>query len=93
MSVNEVATRHGISSRYVRMLFAADQTFFSEFVLLGRLERVHRMLCDPRYADRPISTIAVACGFGDLSYFNRVFRRRFGATPSDLREAARGTES
>lgn len=29
---------------------------------------------------------AIACGFNDLSYFNRCFRRRFGLTPT----AARG---
>jgi AraC-like DNA-binding protein len=33
-----------------------------------------------------ISDIAFDCGFNDLSYFNRCFRRRFGLTPS----AARG---
>jgi AraC-like DNA-binding protein len=93
LSVNEVAARHGISSRYVSMLFAGDQTSFSEFVLRSRLDWTHRMLCDPRYAERPISAIAFASGFGDLSYFNRVFRRRFGATPSDIREAARRTET
>ncbi|RVC16943.1 AraC family transcriptional regulator, partial [Mesorhizobium sp. M7A.F.Ca.AU.002.02.1.1] len=27
-------------------------------------------------------------GFNDLSYFNRAFRRRYGATPSDVRAAA-----
>jgi AraC-like DNA-binding protein len=27
-------------------------------------------------------------GFGDLSTFNREFRRRYGATPSDVRAAA-----
>ena len=27
-------------------------------------------------------------GFGDLSHFNRVFRRRYGATPSDVRAAS-----
>ena len=40
------------------------------------------MLRDPRYAATSISDIAFACGFGDLSYFNRAFRRRYGATPS-----------
>jgi len=38
-------------------------------------------------AERRISDIAFDCGFNDLSYFNRCFRRRFGLTPS----AARGT--
>ena len=28
-----------------------------------------------------------ACGFGDLSYFNRTFRRSYGITPTDLRNA------
>ena len=36
-----------------------------------------------------VSSIAYDLGFGDVSYFNRVFRRLYGATPSDVREAAR----
>lgn len=36
--------------------------------------------------ERRISDVAVDCGFNDLSYFNRCFRRRFGLTPT----AARG---
>jgi len=45
------------------------------------------VLADPRYADRTICDIALAAGFGDLSTFNREFRRRFGMTPSDVRRA------
>jgi AraC-like DNA-binding protein len=61
----------------------------SQFVLGERLARVHRTLADARYADRAISDIALAVGFGDVSTFNREFRRRFGMTPSDVRAAAR----
>jgi AraC-like DNA-binding protein len=31
-------------------------------------------------------TIAYETEFGDLSNFNHLFRRRYGATPSDIRE-------
>jgi AraC-like DNA-binding protein len=34
-----------------------------------------------------ISAIAQDAGFGDLSYFNRSFRKRFGITPSEWRDA------
>jgi AraC-like DNA-binding protein len=29
--------------------------------------------------------IAASAGFSDISYFNRAFRARFGATPTDIR--------
>jgi AraC-like DNA-binding protein len=31
------------------------------------------------------AAIGADCGFNDLSYFNRCFRRRFGLTPSAAR--------
>jgi AraC-like DNA-binding protein len=49
-----------------------------------RLRKAAELLA--REAERRISDIAFDCGFNDLSYFNRCFRRRFGLTPS----AARG---
>jgi hypothetical protein len=33
-------------------------------------------------------SIAFEAGFGDLSYFNRSFRRRYAACPSDVRKVA-----
>jgi AraC-like DNA-binding protein len=89
LSINAVATRHGISARYVRMLFDGEGATYSDFVLANRLARAHRMLRDPRYVGHTISAMAFECGFGDLSYFNRAFRRRYGATPTDVREAVR----
>lgn len=89
MNIAEVALRQRVTPRYVRMLLEAEGTSFSAFVLEQRLARAHRMLTDPRLAELKISTIAFAIGFGDLSYFNHTFRRRFGASPSDIRHAFR----
>lgn len=84
-----LAGRHRVSPRYIRKLFEEENTSLSQFVLGQRLLRVHRMLGDPRCAHLTIGTIAFEAGFGDLSTFNRDFRRYFDMTPSDVRAAAR----
>jgi AraC-like DNA-binding protein len=89
LTLADIARSQQISESYIRQLLAENGTTFTDFVLGGRLTRAHRMLTDPRYADRSISAVAYEAGFGDLSYFNRTFRRRYGATPSEIREAAR----
>lgn len=89
LSVTTVAARQGVSPRYVHMLFELEGVTFSEFVVGQRLVRAHRMLSDLRYAGHTISAIALMVGFGDLSYFNRTFRRRFGMSPSDVRATGR----
>jgi AraC-like DNA-binding protein len=80
-----VALRQRMTSRYLRVLFQAEGTTFSKFVLSHRLMRAHCMLSDPVFASMKISDIAYAVGFNDLSYFDRTFRRQFHASPSELR--------
>lgn len=88
LSADQIAARHRLSPRYVRKLFEGEGTSLSDFMLAQRLERAHRMLSDPRQAGLTITAIAFEAGFNDLSYFNRTFRRRYGATPSEVRAAA-----
>jgi AraC-like DNA-binding protein len=88
LSIATVAARQGVTPRYVHMLFEGEGKTFSEFVLSQRLAHAHHMLSDPRMTGRTVAAVAFACGFGDLSYFNRKFRQRFGAAPSDVRSAA-----
>ncbi len=80
-----IAARHHISPVYVQKLFERDGTSLTAFVLEQRLERVHRHLRNPRYAAHGISRIVFDAGFNNLSWFNRAFKRRYGATPSDVR--------
>ncbi|HEX4183498.1 MAG TPA: helix-turn-helix transcriptional regulator [Caulobacteraceae bacterium] len=89
LSVEDVAEHMGVSARYVRKLFEAEGWSFSRYVLQRRLLRVRGMLTNGRFDHMPISSLAYDAGFGDLSYFNKVFRAAFGGTPSDLRHAAR----
>lgn len=91
LSLHFISGRQQLSPRHIRRLFKAEGTTFSDFVLEQRLARARRMLADPRYGEWTISAIAYAAGFGDLSYFNRAFRNRFGITPGEARNA-NGTE-
>jgi AraC-like DNA-binding protein len=88
LSIGSVATHLGVTPRHLQRLFECDGTTFSAFLLARRLARAYRMLCQPQSAQRRVSAIAYDVGFGDLSYFNRSFRRVYGATPMDIREAS-----
>jgi AraC-like DNA-binding protein len=88
LTLAAVAARGRLSPRSVQLLFEAEGTTFSQFLLRERLARANRMLTHSRYAGMTVSAIAFAAGFGDLSHFNRDFRRRYGATPREVRAAS-----
>jgi AraC-like DNA-binding protein len=85
LTTDTVARMHRLSLRQIQRGFSHSGTTFTEFVLEERLLLAHRLLSDPRFRHRKVSDIAYSVGFGDLSYFNREFRRRFGDTPTAIR--------
>jgi AraC-like DNA-binding protein len=87
LRADSVAAHLGVTPRYVHMLFEPDGRSFLEYVLAERLARAYRVLMGD--ATRSVSAVAFATGFGDLSHFNRTFRRQFGCTPTELRADAR----
>ena len=89
LTVASLAQRHRMTERHIQRLFEAEGVTFTSYLLERRLYAAFQSLNDVRNAERGISKIALECGFGDISYFNRAFRRRFGATPSDVRRAKR----
>jgi AraC-like DNA-binding protein len=85
LSIHAVAVAHHLTERYVQRLFEDEGTTFSTFVSQQRLARAYRMLQDMRHVGRSVSAIAYECGFGDVTHFNRMFRRLYDLTPSDVR--------
>jgi AraC-like DNA-binding protein len=82
-SAQKLAAAARLSERYVNeLLYEAGAGFTTRLNEL-RLRKAAELLT---LTERRISDIAFDCGFNDLSYFNRSFRRRFGLTPT----AARG---
>jgi AraC-like DNA-binding protein len=88
LDVDDVAVEVGVSPRYVRKLLESDGYSFSRYVTERRLERARGMLISPRHSGMGVAAIAYEVGFGDLSYFNRAFRRFYDATPRDVRAGA-----
>jgi AraC-like DNA-binding protein len=80
-----LAARQRVTPRYVQLLFEEQGTTFTAYALEQRLLSAWRMLNSPRAAHLTISAIAFEAGFGDLSHFNRRFKYRFGASPSQVR--------
>lgn len=87
-SLEWLAGRHIVRPRFIQNLFYAAGESFSQYVRDTRLDEAHAALADPESAARSIAEIAFASGFGDISWFNNSFRKRFGMTPSDVRMTA-----
>jgi len=85
LTITSIARRQGMSPKQVQRTFERDGKTFTDFVLEQRLVRASRLLASPGNRSKKIAEIAYDSGFGDLSYFNRAFRRRFGMTPSERR--------
>ena len=56
---------------------------FSDYVNDVRLSYACQLLIE---TDKPIARIAYESGFGSISYFNRVFRKKKSITPNTLRK-------
>jgi AraC-like DNA-binding protein len=87
-STRALAGKLGMSVRYVQDL-AKDSGFsITERILELRLQKALAILMTDRSCMLKIGDVASSCGFNEVSYFHRCFRRRFGAAPAQLRAKA-----
>jgi AraC-like DNA-binding protein len=90
LSIDGIAQALRCSKRHLHNAFAGDEETLTGYILQQRLACSIRELLDPANAARPITDIALASGFSNLSHFSRVFREHTGGSPSDFRRQAAG---
>lgn len=83
ISVKEIASYCGLSESHFMRFFKNTMgvslvSYLNDF----RLNIASRLLTS---SDDSIINIAESCGFFNLSYFNRVFKKKYGVTPGEYR--------
>lgn len=81
----QLAAEMNVSERVLQRHFRAIGTTPGRAIIELRLTRAMSRL---RSGSEPIISIAYSCGFNDLSYFYREFRRRYGQPPGAVQRRA-----
>jgi len=89
LTPGRVADAVHLSARRLHQLFESGGETVGSYILRRRLEECARAISDLSQSSRTVTEIAFLHGFNNASHFGRVFRERFGLTPSDYRR--RGT--
>lgn len=90
-SLDDAASFAGVSSFYLSKLFKEEtgETFIN-YVTDRRLEKGRIMLCETELS---IKEISAEIGYNDQNYFSRIFKNKFGISPTDFRNTNRNSES
>ena len=71
-------------SHFMKFFKAHMGTGFIDYLNDYRLTMAERLL---HTSDAPVIEIAQQSGFDNLSYFNRIFKRKYGQSPGKMRSA------
>ena len=84
ISIADMAKEAGLSQSHFMKFFKNTMgTSFIDYLNDYRLTMVSRLLVS---SESSILDIAAESGFDNLSYFNRMFKKRFGMTPREYRK-------
>lgn len=85
LSLSMIARQLQLHPNYLNKLFTeVEKMPIGNFIIYRRLLRARQLLA----GSRQIKDVARLCGFASQNYFTRIFRRRFGCTPTEYRSKA-----
>lgn len=86
LSLNSVAEHFGLSTGHLSRLFKEKAGIhFSDFVVQTKFEKATQLLLsDP---SKKISDIAEELGYSNLTYFTKLFKEKYGMTPTQYRKS------
>lgn len=87
ISLREMAVTYHKNEKYIGRIFKRETgVSFREYCNGVRMQRAAELLTSTR--DKVID-VAFECGFNNVSYFNRLFQRTYGVSPSEYRKIRR----
>ena len=81
LSINELAKRYGVSSRYVFKYFASQKMSLARHIKQLRLRHARQKLSHPK-PGTTVTQVATECGFSNLGHFAKDYSLEFGEKPS-----------
>jgi AraC-like DNA-binding protein len=82
-----IAVALRVTPAYLHKLFSGNSETVSRYILRRRLQECARALKNAAQSSRSVTDIAFSFGFNSLPHFCRVFKERYGESPSDFRRA------
>ena len=84
ISIEDVARAHGLNAKYIGRLFKEQVgEGFNTYLNRVRINNATQLLAGTR---AQIIEIALECGYNNVTYFNREFKKVQGVTPSEYRK-------
>ena len=83
--LDEISSYAGMNKTYFCLFFKKHYGIsFTDYINRKRLETASSLLLKP---DTSIAEVALSCGYPTVTYFNRIFRKYMGMTPSEYRKS------
>jgi Response regulator containing CheY-like receiver domain and AraC-type DNA-binding domain len=89
ISLERTAQEVNVSPFYLSKLFKEEKNEnFITYLTNVRMEKARSLLQEPRAS---VKEVSAAVGYNDQNYFSRLFRNKFGMTPTEYRDSVKNS--